>query len=146
MIKNQNNTCLYPQLCTMYIQHVIKLCGVCVTRKKIIFHAHVSDKTDIHRCIHTYTSMKKFISIGHRLWTRQVVLGLDSQRAPWCTGYSKSTWRKLKSLAFPLTLVGRNIVVSYSRPVIRHVGCSSCSSGLVDMTALHFIFDSVIKC
>ena len=41
--------------------------------------------------------------------------------------------------------VGHNVVVSYSRPVIRHVVCSSCSSSLIDTTALHFAVNSVIN-
>ena len=61
--------------------------------KKIIFLTHVS----------VPINEKVFISIGHRLGTRQVELGLDSQRAPWCTGYSKITLSELKSLAFPST-------------------------------------------
>ena len=55
--------------------------------------------------------------------------------------------KKIKKFSFPINLLGPNIVVSYSRPLIRHldVVCSSCFTSLVDMTALHFILDSVIN-
>ena len=66
--------------------------SLCSKKKKNIFLAHVSVPIN-----------EKFISIGHRLGTRQVELGLDSQRALWSTGYSKITLRKFKSLAFQST-------------------------------------------
>ena len=56
------------------------VCSLC-SKKKKYFLAHVS----------VLINEKNFMSIGHRLRTRQVELGMDSQRAPLCTGYSKST-------------------------------------------------------
>ena len=99
LIINQNNTFIkHNYIYPFYIQHVIKLFAD--------FEKEINIFMVSRKCP---TVVKKFLTICRRLgrnaeWTVSGALTVHAAFRTCCTGYYKSTQRKLKSLAFYPTM------------------------------------------